>query len=198
MVPKRAPEEPSKLSFASPSPWNTLPRKVHMDLGRAQINDGEVTESPVDGHEQPKVYTIRDHTLEVLMHPSVLELHAVKIVHTPQGDERQLHLKVRVRCGKKEVIADVLVDTGAKVSLVRKGLFSEELPKPSRRPVRLKVANGEIMGGGTHEATIGMEFREHDHLNRPDLWKRIVPSGNLYAADIYDWNIIVEYDILVR
>ena len=197
MVPKRAPEEPSKLSFASPSPWNTLPRKVHMDLGRAQINDGEVTESPVDGHEQPKVYTIRDHTLEVLMHPSVLELHAVKIVHTPQGDERQLHLKVRVRCGKKEVIADVLVDTGAKVSLVWKGLFSEELPKPSRRPVRLKVANGEIMGGGTHEATIGMEFWEHDHLNRPDLWKRIVPSGNLYAADIYDWNIIVEYDILV-
>ena len=64
----------------------------------------------------------------------------------------------RVRCGKKEVIADVLGDTGAQVSLVRKGLFSEELLKPSRRPVRLKVANGEIMGRGTHEATMGMEF----------------------------------------
>ena len=73
MVPKRAPEEPRKLNFASPTPWNTLPRDVHMDLGRTQINDGEATESPVDGHNQPKIYTIRDHTLEVLMHPSVLE-----------------------------------------------------------------------------------------------------------------------------
>ena len=53
---------------------------------------------------------------------------------------------------------DVLVDTGAQVSLVRRGLFKEELLQPSRRPVRLKVANGEIMGGGTHEATISMEF----------------------------------------
>ena len=49
------------------------------------------------------------------------------------------------------------MDTGAQVSLVRKGVFSDESLKPSQRPVRLKVANGEIMGGGTHEATFGME-----------------------------------------
>ena len=114
--------------------------------------EGATTESPVDGQDQPKIYTIRDHTLEVLMHPDVLELHA------PRGDERQLHLKVRVRCGREEKVVDVLVDTGAQVSLVRRGLFKEELLQPSRRPVRLKVANGEIMGGGTHEATISMEF----------------------------------------
>ena len=46
---------------------------------------------------------------------------------------------------------DVLVDTGAQVSLVRRGLFKEESLQPSCRPVRLKVANGEIMGGGNHE-----------------------------------------------
>ena len=155
-----------------------------MDLGRKQINDGETTESPVDRHDQPKIYTIRDHTLEVLMHPRVLELHAVRVVHTPHGDERQLHLRVRVWCGKKEVIADILVDTGAQVSLVRKGLFSEEFLEPSRTPVRLKVANGKIMGGGTQEATIGMELLEHACLKRPDLSKRIVLSVNFYAADI--------------
>ena len=31
----------------------------------------------MDGHDDPEIYTIRDHTLEVLMHPSVLELRAV-------------------------------------------------------------------------------------------------------------------------
>ena len=151
----------------------------------------------MDGHDQPKIYTIRDHTLEVVMHPSVLELHALRVVHTPHCDARQLNLQVRVRCGKKEVIADVLVDTGAQVSLVRNGKNSEEFLKPSGRPVHLKVANGEIMGGGTHEATIGMECREHDRLNRPDLSKRIVLSGNFYAADISDWDIIMGYDFMV-
>ena len=151
----------------------------------------------MDGHDQPKIYTIRDHTLQILMHQSVLELHDVRVVHTPHGSERQLHLKVRVRCGKKEVIVDVLVDTGAEVSLVRKGLFSDEFLKPSRRTMRLKVANGEILGGGTHEATIRMEFREHDRLNRLDLTKRIALSGNFYAADISDWDINMWYDFMV-
>ena len=130
MVPKRAPQEARKLSFASPNPWNTLRREVHMDLGPTQMIDGETTESPIEGHDQPKIYTIYDHTLEVLMHPSILELHAVRVVHTPDGDKRQLHLKVRVQCGNKGVIADVLFDTGAQVSLVQKGLFSEEILKP--------------------------------------------------------------------
>ena len=113
MVPQTASEEPSKPSFASFSAWNALPREVQMELGCTQVNVAEATENPVDGHDRPKIYTIRYHTLEALMHPSVLELHAVRVAHTPHGDERQLHLKVRVRCGKKEVIADVLVDTGA-------------------------------------------------------------------------------------
>ena len=159
--------------------------------------EGATTESPVDGQDQPKIYTIRDHTLKVLMHPDVLELHAVRVVRTPHGDERQLHLKVRVRCGQEELVVDVLVDTGAQVSLVRRGLFKEESLQPSRRPVRLKVANGEIMGGGTHEATISMEFWEHERLNRPDVAKRSTLSGNFYVADVTDWDMIMGYDFMV-
>ena len=113
MVPKTAPEEPRKLSFASFSPLNALPREVQMGLGRTQVNDAEATESPLDGHDQPKIHTMGYHTLKALMHASVLELHAVRVVHTPHSDEQQLHLKVRVRCGNKEVIRDVWVDTGA-------------------------------------------------------------------------------------
>ena len=167
-----------------------------MGKGRGK-KEGATTESPVDGQDQPRIYTICDHTLEVLMHPDVLESHAVRVVHTPQGDERQLHLKVCVRCGKEELVVDVLVDTGAQVTLVWRGLFKEESLQPSRRPVRLKVANGEIMGGVTHEATISMEFWEHERLNRPDLAKRSTLSGNFYVADITDWDTIMGYDLMV-
>ena len=58
---------------------------MYAGKGRGK-KEGATTESPVDGQDQPKIYTIRDHTLEVLMHPDVLELHAVKVVHTPHGD----------------------------------------------------------------------------------------------------------------
>ena len=85
--------------------------------------------------------------LKVPMHPSLLELHAVTVLHTPYGDEGQLHLKVRVMCGPKEVVADVLVDNGAQVSFVQNGLFPDTCFMSSNRPVRLKVANGVIMGG---------------------------------------------------
>ena len=195
-MPKEAPVGHKPLSFVTPDPWSALPREVCVGKGRGK-KEGATTESPVDGQDQPRIYTIRDHTLEVLMHPDVLELHAVRVVHTPQGDERQLHLKVRVRCRQEELVVDVLVDTGAQVSLVRRGLFKEESLQPSCRPVRLKVAKGEIMGGGTHEATISMEFREHERLNRPDLARRSTLWGNFYVADITDWDMIMGYDFRV-
>ena len=194
-MPKKAPEEPKPLSFVTPNPWIALPREVYVGKGRGKKEEA-ITESPVDGQDQPRIYTIRDHTLEVLMHPDVLELHPARVLHTPQGDERQLHLKVRVRCGQEELVVDVFVDTGAQVSLVRRGLFKEKSLQPSRRPVRLKVANGEIMGGGSHEATISMEFREHERLNRPDLAKSKTLSGNFYVADITDWDMIMGYDLM--
>ena len=195
-MPKKAPEAPKPLSLVTPNPWGALPREVYVGKGRGK-KEGATTESPVDGHDQPRIYTIRDHTLEVLMHPDVLELHAVRVVHTPHGDEWQLHLKVRVRCGQEELAVHVFVDTGAQVSLVRRGLFKEESLQPSRRPVRLKVASREIMGGGTHEAIISMEFWEHGRLNRPDLARRSTLSGNFYVADITDWDMIMGYDFMV-
>ena len=195
-MPKKAPEEPKPLSFATPNPWSALPREVYGGKERGK-KEGATTESPVDGQDQPTIYTIRDHNLEVLMHPDVLELHAVRVVHTPQGGERQLHLKVRVRCGQEELVVDVLVDMGAQVSLVRRGLLKDESLQLSCRPLRLKVANGEIMGGGTHEATISMEFWEHERLNRPELAKRSTLSGNFYVAETTDWDMIMGYDFIL-
>ena len=58
---KKAPEEPKPLSFATPNPWSALPREVYVGKGRGK-KEGATTESPVDGQDQPKIYTIRDHT----------------------------------------------------------------------------------------------------------------------------------------
>ena len=114
MVPKKVPKEPKPLNSASANPWDALRRDVQVDSGSLDKKGGEIYESPVDGQNQPKVYEICDHRLEVRLHSSVLELHALRVVRTPHGDERQFHLKVRAMCGRKEVIADVLLDTGVR------------------------------------------------------------------------------------
>ena len=46
----------------------------------------------------------------------------------------------------------------AQVSLVKAGLLPPECLTHSRKPVRLKVANGQYMVGGTREAAIGLQF----------------------------------------
>ena len=98
------------------------------------------------------------------------------------GRERQLHLKVRALCGEVEQVFDVLVDTGAQVSLVKAGLPPPECLTDSWRLVRLKVANSEYMVGGTREAAIGLQFVNHRELSRPDLGKEIILQGRLYEA----------------
>ena len=82
--------------------------------------------------------------IELLEWPEILSLHVVRRV----GREQQLHLKVRALCGEVEKVFDVLVDTGAQVSLVKAGLLPPECltdcqAEGGERPVR----------GGRHEGS---------------------------------------------
>ena len=95
----------------------------------------------------------------------MLELHAVRVVHTPQGDERQLHLKVRVRCRQEELVADVLVDTGAQVSLLRRGLFKEESLQPS--------CSAAVAGGSPQRDRRSLCRRKND------LSRRVIPDWEI-------------------
>ena len=108
-----------------------------------------------DGQPEPIVHDLHQSLVELLERPEILSLHAVRRV----GRERQLHLKVRALCGEVEKVFDVLVDTGAQVSLVKAGLLPPECLTDSRKPVRLKVANGQYMVGGTKEAAIAKVAR---------------------------------------
>ena len=75
-----------------------------------------------DGQPEPIVHDLHQSLVELLERPEILRLHAVRRV----GRERQLHLKVRALCGEVEKVFDVLVDTGAQVSLVKAGLLPPE------------------------------------------------------------------------
>ena len=72
----------------------------------------------------------------------------------------------------------MLVDTGAQVRLVKAGLLPASCLTASRRPVRLKVANGQYMVAGTKEAQIELEFVNHREGSRRDLGKDISLKGS--------------------
>ena len=134
-----------------------------------------------DGQSEPIVHDLHQSLVELLERPEILSLHAVRRV----GRERQVHLKVRALCGEVEKVFDVLVDTGAQVSLVKAGLLPPECLTDSRKPVRLKVANGQYMVGGTKEAAIGLQGKE------------ILLHGRFYEAEM-DWDMIVGYDFMME
>ena len=146
-----------------------------------------------NGQPEPIVHDLHQSLIELLERPEILSLHAVHRV----GRERQLHLKVRALCGEEEKVSDVLVDTGAQVSLVKACLLPPECLTDSRKPVRLKVAKGQYMVGGTKEAAIGLQFVNHRELNRPDLGKEILLQGRFYEAQM-DWDMIVGYDSMME
>ena len=127
------------------------------------------------------------------MNPAILGLHAIRQV----GKRRQLHLRVRgVSSVGKERIFEIVVDTGARVSLVRKGLLSARSLRRNAAPVTLRVANGEIMEGGLDEAEIRLNLVRHEQLLRPDLGHRNQIKGLFFEADLPELDMIMGFDFL--
>ena len=84
----------------------------------------------------------------------------------------------------------VLVDTGAQVSLVRRGLFPPEVTRDSEKTIRLLTAGKQPLQGGTREVPVDLIFKaisedtgESVELKAPSV---------LYEADITD-DVIVSY-----
>ena len=77
---------------------------------------------------------------------------------------------------------NVLVDTGAQVNLVRKGLIREEHLRKAQDTVRLVTANGAVMEGGGIETELCLLFRKRavDSVEEGEhtIW------GAFYEADI--------------
>ena len=178
----------TRPSFATKNVLNVL-----QDLSESIGGSPGPQLDAADGQPEPIVHDLHQSLIELLERPELLSLHAMRRI----GRERQLHLKVRAFCGEVEEVFDVLVDTGAQVSLVKAGLLPPECLTDSWKPVRLKVANGQYMVGGTKEAAIGLQFVNHRELSRPDLGKEILLQGRFYEAEM-DWDMIVGYNFMME
>ena len=180
-----------------PCTWSSIATKnvfdVLQDLSESIGGSHEPQLEAADGPIEPITQDLHQLPIELLERPDILSLHAVRRA----GRQRQLHLKVRALCGEVEKVLDVLADTGAQVSLVTAGLLPPECLTTSRRPVRLKVANGQYTVGGTKMAAIALQFVNHRELSRPDLGKEILLKGNFYEAQM-DWDMIVGYDFMME
>lgn len=73
----------------------------------------------------------------------------------------------------------VLIDTGASVNLIRRGLFREEDFRPAKNPVQLSTANGQHLGGGQSTIKLRMTFGQ-DNGRCVQPWR---VWGEFYEAD---------------
>ena len=73
----------------------------------------------------------------------------------------------------------VLIDTGASVNLIRRGLFREDDFRPAKNPVQLSTANGQHLGGGQSTIKLRMTFGQ-DNGRCVQPWR---VWGEFYEAD---------------
>ena len=72
----------------------------------------------------------------------------------PGGGPRDKYLQIRLRVpaclavgANSELGVGVFVETGAEISLVRRGLLPDHLLRPYHRHLQLLAANGQVMKG---------------------------------------------------
>ena len=89
----------------------------------------------------------------------------------------------------------MLVDTGAEVNLVRRGLFSEDDVEPARSPVFLETVNGEPIAGGDKTLTLTFDLFAQDCGTDASYWHSI--SDDFYLSDI-TCDVIISHDLLLE
>ena len=100
-----------------------------------------------------------------------------------KGDELQLVLLAAVKLpnGSRQM-AKFLVDTGAQVNLIRKGLIPEEFLEVAERPLRLRTVSGQQFEGGERQVLLDLGFQttiEAEYTRQEDWF-----DANFFEADI--------------
>ena len=108
----------------------------------------------------------------------------------PSGDvEKFLKIRVTLVTSDGETTQAVaLVDTGAEVSLIKKGLIAHTYEAPARRRLKLIAANNEVVEGGSMELNLDVQL---DANNIQTKEKIVVNTPtSLYVANIAEEMIL--------
>ena len=109
----------------------------------------------------------------------------VRVLRNPEGRETQLRISVRLENNHKEVVqCPALIDTGAEICVIQKGLVPEDLLRPAQRPLRLVGANERRLEGGDREVTLTLCTWGVNMGSKKKYELRI--STIFYVADIKD------------
>ena len=119
------------------------------------MTSGEKPEAQLES--APRDLKLPHHVIKVLNEQG---LQVLDVLEVREVDNR-VHMRLRVKCHLPDGgthICETLAYTGAQVSLCRPGLLPFHLVEPPHSPMRLRVANGGVLRGGTTEVLLGMEF----------------------------------------
>ena len=112
-----------------------------------------------------------------------------------QPEDCQMSLKLQVTTDEGESLTlTVLIDTGAQVNLVRKGLFNQTHSRPANRPVALRTVGGDILPGGDRTQRLSLHFVARDYGH--DVPYKYVAEDDFYVADMDECDIILGYPFL--
>ena len=111
-------------------------------------------------------------------------------------DSTPVHLRIGVtiqREGMEDIPAKVLIDTGAEVNLIRRGIIPPHLLSPASRPLRLVAANNQRLPGGRDVATVHLQFSAVEI----DSKKKIFLTAPTFFYDaVMEEDIILSYQWL--
>ena len=103
-----------------------------------------------------------------------------------RSGSRQLTLRTKVKAcwaeSEQEKTVTVLVDTGAQVNLVNRGIFKEDAFEVAKKEVELRSIAGEKIQGGERVATIKVALEAKDWKTSKQ-WQQYL-GGEFYLADI--------------
>ena len=92
----------------------------------------------------------------------------------------------------------VLLDSGAHVDVICRGLLHPSLLCTTSQPVRLKVANGTCIFGGSEQANLSLHFWP-SHSPQVDFSTTSAEFSDLfYQANILGYNLPVAYPFMVN
>ena len=124
----------------------------------------------------------------------------VKFVGGAKSPKKGYEIQLRVPVSFEPVGGEhrewqALIDTGAEVSLIKKGILPEGMYQPATRPVRLVAANNQRLCGGTQVVRVQLHFLAVDTDSKEK--REFYVLTTLYVAEMEE-DIILSYHWLAE